>query len=214
LVRLSSFRHFVLGSTILTLGAMASGTWITSFFVRVHGMPIAVVSTWMAMIYGGGGLLGALMGGFFADRLAERTQDKRWYAWLPAVSVLAILPFSVFVYLWHDPVQALIAQIGTAFLMHAWMGPLYGTVQSLAGAKRRAVAAAINMLFINLIAYGLGPLIVGMSSDYFKPRFGNDALRYSILAVVVIAYTWAGVHFLIAARTLREDLRRTEAEAS
>ena len=46
----------------------------------------------------------------------------------------------------------------------------------------------------------------------FTPRFGNDSLRYSILCVVVVAYTWAGVHFLIAAKTLKADLQLANAD--
>jgi hypothetical protein len=56
------------------------------------------------------------------------------------------------------------------------------------------------------LALGLGPLIVGAASDYFSARFGENSLRYSILSVVVICYTWAALHFFLAARTLRQDL--------
>jgi predicted MFS family arabinose efflux permease len=211
LLRTPSFRHFVLGSSIFTMGAMGSGVWITSFFMRVHHMPISEVGPWLACIYGGGGLVGALMGGVVCDRFVDRTGDRRWYAWLPAISTLMILPFSFFVYLWHNSIQALLVHTGTAILMHAWMGPLYGTVQSVAGAPRRAVAAAINLVGTTLIAYGAGPLVVGFVSDYFSARLGNESLRYSILALVVLTYSWAGVHFLLAARTLRADLTRAEA---
>jgi hypothetical protein len=58
--------------------------------------------------------------------------------------------------------------------------------------------------------HGLGPLIVGLVSDSIGASLGSDSLRYSILSLVVLAYTWAGVHFLLAARTLRADLTRTE----
>jgi len=210
LLNVASYRHFVMASSVFTLGAMGSGVWIPSFFVRVHGMSAAQVGPWLACIYGGGGLAGVLLGGHLADRAVQRTGDARWYAWLSGACVLAILPFSLFVYLWPNPIQALLVHTGTTFLMHAWMGPLYGTVQSLAGIRRRAVAAAINMLTVNLIAYGLGPLAVGVASDYFGAHFGNESLRYSILSVVAVAYTWAGIHFLLAARTLRQDLARAE----
>ena len=214
LLALRAYRHFVLGSSIFTLGAMGSGIWIPSFFVRVHHMPAAQVAVWLACVYGGGGLLGALAGGYLADRAVQRTGDMRWYAWICCIVTMAILPFSLFVYLWPDPVQALLVQTCTAFLMHAWMGPTYGTIQGLAGVRRRAMAAAVNMLTINLISYGLGPLLVGAASDYFAARVGNESLRYSILLVVAVSYTWAAVHFLLAARTLPQDLKTAECEPS
>jgi predicted MFS family arabinose efflux permease len=208
--RTRSYRHLVLATTIFTLGAIGSGIWIPSFFVRVHGMANAEVAVWLAFIYGGGGVLGAMLGGFLAERLVARYQDQRWYTWLSAIASAAILPFSFFVYLWPDPITALSVHIGTTILMHSWMGPAYGTVQSLAGVSRRAMAAAINGLAVNLLALGLGPLIVGAASDYFNARFGENSLRYSILAVVVVCYSWAALHFLLASRTLRQDLAAAE----
>ena len=209
--RTRSYRHLVLATTIFTLGAIGSGIWIPSFFVRVHGMASAEVAVWLAFIYGGGGVLGAMLGGYFADRLVARNKDKRFYAWLSAIAAAAILPFSFFVYLWPDPVTALLVHIGTTILMHSWMGPAYGTVQSVAGLPRRAMAAAVNGFAVNLLALGLGPLIVGAASDYFNARFGENSLRYSILTVVVVCYSWAALHFFLASRTLRQDLAAADA---
>jgi NhaP-type Na+/H+ and K+/H+ antiporter len=53
---------------------------------------------------------------------------------------------------------------------------------------------------------GFGPLGVGMASDYLQPQLGTDSLRYAILGVVVISTAWAAVHFLLATKSIREDL--------
>ena len=208
---LHSYRHIVLATCIFTMGAIGSGIWIPSFFIRVHGMSVAEVATWLACLYGLGGAIGSTLGGTLADRLATRRQDARWYMWISGIASVCILPFSLFVYLWPNPVQALMVHFGTTVLMHVFLGPSYGTVQTLAGVKRRAMASAINQFMINLIALGLGPLLVGAASDHFHALFGDNALRYSILAVVLVAYNWAAVHFFLAARTLRRDLATAEA---
>jgi predicted MFS family arabinose efflux permease len=206
LLRIRAYRHLVAASSIFTAGAMGSGIWIASFFVRVHHMPQPVVATWLGLLYGGGGIAGAVLGGILVDRVVKRTGDKRWYAWMSAAAAAGILPFALFVYLWSNPIQALLVHVGTILLMHAWMGPVYGTIQTLAGPGRRAMAAAVNLLVINVVAYGLGPLMVGAVSDWLGPRLGGDSLRYSILVVVIVTYTWAAYHFYAAARTLRADL--------
>jgi MFS family permease len=203
---LRSYRHLVLGSAVFTLGAAGSGTWMASFFIRVHHLTPLEVTTWLAFLYGGGGLVGALLGGAAADWLSNRTGDKRWQAWLPAACVAAIQPFVFFVCLTSNPRMALLVHLGTTVLMYTWMGPTYATVQSLVGADRRALAAGINLLVVNLLALGFGPLIVGAMSDLFNTQLGGDALRYSILGLSVVSYAWAGVHFLSAGKTLREDL--------
>jgi predicted MFS family arabinose efflux permease len=201
-----SYRHLVLATSIFTAGAMGSGIWLPSFFIRVHHMPPAQVATWLACIYGGAGLVGVLTGGALTDRLVARTGDSRWYVRLPGICSAAILPFAFFVYLWPDPITALVVHIGTVTLMHMWMGPAYGTVQSLAGPKRRSMAAAVNMLAINLIAYGLGPLAVGWLSDTLHPSLGDQSLRYAILGVVATTYSWAAVHFFLAAKTVSQEI--------
>jgi MFS family permease len=112
--RLRSYRQIVLATSIVTLGAYGSGIWIPSFFIRVHGMSAAEIGTWLAFIYGGGGLLGSMLGGLLADRLSKRSNDHRWYMWIPAIATISILPFSFFVYLWPNPVQALLVHVGTS----------------------------------------------------------------------------------------------------
>ena len=201
-----SYRHFVSGASIATLGAVGSGVWIISFFVRVHGMTPLQASTWIACVYGIGGVIGALTGGAMADRLAKSRSDARWHGWIPAIAMIAIVPFCIFVYLWPNPITALLVHTGNTFLLHAWMGPCYGTVQTIAGPSRRAMASAVNVFAVNLIALGLGPLLVGAMSDYFNATFGETALRYSILTLVLVTFPWAALHFLLAARTLRQDL--------
>jgi membrane protein implicated in regulation of membrane protease activity len=69
------------------------------------------------------------------------------------------------------------------------------------------MAAAINLLVVNLLAMGCGPLLVGAMSDFFNARFGEDAIRYAILSLVAVTYTWAAIHFFLASRTLREELQ-------
>jgi hypothetical protein len=60
---------------------------------------------------------------------------------------------------------------------------------------------------------GVGPTLVGMLSDAFEPRFGADALRYSLLVLVSVASLLSGLYFLLASRTLQADLARAHQTA-
>ena len=206
LIKIKSYVQIVIATCIMTMGAYGSGIWIPSFFIRTHGMSVAEIGTWLAFLYGGGGFVGSMLGGWFADRMVQKTGNKRWLTWVPAIAGVCILPFSLFVYLWHDPYMALPVHLGTTILMHVYLGPSYGTIQTLVGASKRAMASAINLLFINLIAFGMGPLLIGMASDFFNAQYGNDALRYSILTTVIVCYNWAAVHFYMASRSLQDEL--------
>jgi predicted MFS family arabinose efflux permease len=209
LLGIGAYRHLVMASSLFTMGAVGSGIWIAAFFIRVHEIPPAKIAAWLGVIYGAAGVAGALLGGWLAERLQRRQGDAGWQTRLACLSTAAIIPIAGFVYLLESAWIALALHVVVVLLMHIWMGPTYGLVQTLAGPGRRATAAALNMLVINVLAYGAGPLLVGAVSDALAPQFGAASLRYAILLVVVVCYGWAAVHFARAGRTLIGDLQRS-----
>jgi hypothetical protein len=87
-----------------------------------------------------------------------------------------------------------------------YLGPTFAMTQSLVPASMRATAAAILLFVINIIGLGLGPQGVGILSDLLAPVFGIESLRYALLITIVSFAIWSVFHYMIAARTLREDL--------
>lgn len=201
-----ALRHLPLAGAIHGIGAWGAGVWMPAYFMRVHGMGSAEIGWWLAITFGLCGTLGSMFGGRIADKLVSDSGDPRWYAWFSAIALLTCLPFYFAVYLLSNPKAALLVFMIPVFIGHMFLGPVTGMIQSLAGVKRRAMAAAFYLFLANLISMGVGPLIIGVISDLFTARFGTDALRYSLLSLVVLTGFWAATHFVLAARTLRDDL--------
>jgi len=199
-------RHLTLAAGLYGLAGWGAGMWQPSFFIRLHGMGSGEAGTWLAFVFGLSGATGAYLGGVVGDHLYKKTGDARWYMWISSGGILIGIPFVFLVYLWPTPVPALLFLIVPTICGHMYLGPAMAMLLGIAGSRRRALASAIYSFIINLLAMGMGPLLVGMSSDYLQPRYGNESLRYSILAVVVIATSWAAIHFLLAAKTLKQDL--------
>ena len=88
--------------------------------------------------------------------------------------------------------------------------PLFATMQVVARPRMRAFVVAIHLMIVNLIGLGLGPLVVGMLNDLLDARFGDEAIRYSLLLVTFMGAI-AGFFYLLAARSLREDAARATA---
>jgi hypothetical protein len=84
--------------------------------------------------------------------------------------------------------------------------PLFATIQTLIPEDRRAMSIAIIYLFSNLIGMGLGPLATGVLSDLLRRAFGEESLRYALLALCP-GYLWAAWHAWRASTTVRDDLR-------
>ena len=67
------------------------------------------------------------------------------------------------------------------FLGASFAAPTYALVQALAPLRMRAMASAVLLFILNLIGLGLGPTIVGVLNDVLHPRFGDEAIRVSLL---------------------------------
>ena len=93
-------------------------------------------------------------------------------------------------------------------------GPAFAMVQSLSPVRMRAMASAIVLLLANLIGMGLGPLSIGIASDALEPQYGDDALRYAYVFLMLGMGGWSALHFALAGRTLREDLEPEPADAA
>ena len=199
-----TFIHMAMGAGLNAFCGYATANWTASFMIRTHQMSTGELGTWLAAIIGLGGAISVLGGGMLADRLAIR--DKRWYAWLPAIAGFAIVPFMTSVYLVDNPYTALMLSVVPGLLFQMYLGNTIATTHALVGPRMRATASAILFLIINIIGLGGGPWVVGMLSDLLAPQLGSESLRYAMLYALPPVMAWSGLHFLLAARTLREDV--------
>jgi MFS family permease len=203
MMSLRSFRHLSLAAALHAFVGYGAGLFVPSFFIRIHGMGLGEISTWL---FGLGlvGAIGTFLGGFLGDKLAPR--DTRWYLWVPAIATLFTVPLAIAFYLIPNPRIALLIGIPQAIAGTMYLGPTFAMTQSLVRPHMRAVASAILLFILNLIGLGLGPQFVGFLSDQLIPVFGGESLRYSLLFVVCVGSVWSATHYFLAARTLREDL--------
>jgi len=199
-----SFRHMCFAASLSAFAGNSSNSWTASFMMRSHGMSSGELGTWLAMIVGLGGAIGVLGGGLLADKLASR--DRRWYLWLPAIANLACVPFLVAVYSVDNAYTALLLSVIPGLLFNVYLGTTIATTQSLVGLRMRATASAILMLIANIIGLGLGPLSVGILSDYLLPSYGTDSLKQAMLILLPFFMCWSSLHFYRGSIDLEHDL--------
>ena len=197
-----SFRHISIAGGLHAFVGYGIGNWIPAFLARTYQMGSAEIGTYLALIAGIVGGLGTFAGGYLCDRFGQ--QDRRLYVWIPAATLVIIVPLTILALMAGDKYSALLLYILPTFLSPFYLGPTFAVVQGMAQVRMRAIAAAILLFILNLIGMGLGPLLVGALSDYLKPQFGVDSLRYAMIAAVLVNL-WAGLHYFLAAKTVRED---------
>lgn len=199
-----SYVWIVASAMLHGFSSYGSSYWVPTFLIRVHGLSLSEVGLILGAIIGVAGFVGQILGGRISDAMGRR--DARWYMWIPAISSIVALPFLLAFLLIPNLYWAVGCYMLGGWAVNMWTGPTYAMAQGVAKPHMRSMAAAIVIFMLNLVGAALGPLIVGILNDWFEPRFGVEAVRYSLL-IVIVPHTLASIFNLLAARTLREDLR-------
>ena len=82
---------------------------------------------------------------------------------------------------------------------------MFAGVIAVAGSARRTTALAIVLFSATLIGGGLGPLVSGALSDVLTATYGNDGLRYALLAVMPVLLVTGGFFYAFG-RAMPADL--------
>lgn len=182
--------------------------WLPSYLVRSFNLTLLDASLHYGAILLFGGIAGIWLGGVLGDRLGAA--KKSAYALVPATAFVITIPFYMFGLLANDLLPALALLLIPTALGLVWLGPILSTIQHLVPPNMRATASAVFLFINNLIGIGLGTPAIGALSDLLTQHYGNDALRYSILAGTGF-YVIAALLLFKASRTLAGDWHASDA---
>ncbi len=198
-----SFRYIALGAGFAAYVQYTASSWYPPFMARVHGLSSAEIGTWLSLIFGIGTGLGYFLGGYITDRLSKK--DKRWYLWLPAMTLFCAIPFSLWANFTLEKNTMLLAMVPSAFLSSLYLAPCIALTHGIVNVRMRALSSAILFFVLNIIGLGLGPFVAGVLSDALQPTLGVDALRWAI-SNAVIAAVLSVVCLYMASKYIRKDL--------
>ena len=97
---------------------------------------------------------------------------------------LAIPAYAAFLFAPTLP-MVLLAIAVMNFLLSSGLGPCVALAMSLVSPSQRGVTATIMLIVQNMLAFALGPLLIGIASDALKPAYGEEALRYALAMMLV-----------------------------
>lgn len=185
--------HLVMGITVTSLIGYALAGFLPSFSQRSFGISLLTIALVLAPSLAVAGAVAGIFWGRVADRLG-RNYGLHSQAWLVAGLKAVAWPFVLYFYLSYDYVIGFVALVISYLFSASYLGPSFALLQGLAPMRMRAVWAAITLLVINLIGLGIGPTLVGVLSDYYKPRLGLESLRYAMVTVELLT-PWAIFHY-------------------
>jgi MFS family permease len=198
------------GLGIAVIGIYGQFAWTPAFLMRSYHMSSAAVGGYYSVVVGPATLLSIFLGGVLNDWLVRK--DPRAPFWILAGSFALVVPANLTFFLVHDFSFAMGISLVTTVIGGVWVAPAYSLVQSLAGPRLRAIAAAVFMMTVNVVGMGLGPFLTGALSDHFASAWGDQALAVSLCVVTLIG--GLGVFPLLrATKTVTADVARAAAIA-
>jgi predicted MFS family arabinose efflux permease len=202
LARKPSFWLLALGASCSSMMGYGLFFWLPSFFVRSYGLTLLNASFFFGGILLIGGLAGLWAGGWLGDRFGQKNHAN--YAVIPSIAFLATVPFFLLGILSQTLVMSFFVLLVPVALGLVWLGPVISAIQHLVRPDMRATASAIFLFINNLLGIGLGTWAIGALSDALQIHYGDESLRYSILAGTGF-YVLAAIFMFVGSRWLDRD---------
>ena len=183
---LSAFTWLLLAFGMSSITSWSVVAWMPSYFFRAFSLQPAQIGLGLGLCLGLGTALGTLIGGQLGVRFG--TQSAGWAARLAAVLVLIGLPLYLGSLFAPHPLLAF-ASMFCAFLIGGIsVGPLFAMLQDMVAPNARATAVAVLGLAGAVFGQGLGPVVVGLFSDWLQTgRTGPEGLRLALALVVCLS---------------------------
>lgn len=195
MLSLRSNKAFVglgLAGMLMAFSGYAIGMWNTAFLVRSHGLQLKDAGAIMGFIGGPAAIVGALLSGWLTDVMAKR--DARWQIGMPVLGILLSIPLGLLFYINDSPAQWQVAGLqiphsvayygAFAVFSSFWAAPVFAALTNVIVSTRLATALSVYNLLLTAVGGGLGPLAVGLLSDAFIARAGNESLRWALICML------------------------------
>ena len=159
--------------------------WGPAFLQRSHGVALENVGALIGPPAVFSAVLGNVLSGIVAAHFIQRGGNKRAGLIVPIVALpIAVPAYALFLFAPSLPV-ALAGVAVMNFMLASSLGPCVALAVSLVEPGRRALTSTVMLIAQTLLAFALGPVLIGQVSDALTPVYGDDSLRYALAAMLV-----------------------------
>ena len=198
----------------------ASGSFLTAFLMRYHGLSLKEASFSSSVVLGAVGVIGLLAGGWTADRIGKSRPEGRLL--VASVALFAAAP-CIYLALGQPPgaVHAFMLLMGSgSVLMFVYYAGVYAAIQEVIEPGLRGTAMSLYFCAFYVFGASFGPPLTGMLSDHLARRamaaagavtmteqFRATGLHHAMYLIPLLCLILALV-LLAAARAMPRDVER------
>lgn len=215
-LRIPTMWWIIASGALLNLNMYVIGSFLTSYLKRFHELDIDYANRFSSVVYGFGGGMGMMLGGWLGDGIARRRVRGRLE--LAALAMLLATPC-----LWFALEQPAgeywsfaALMLPGCLLLYVYYSTVYATIQDVVEPARRGTAMAVYF-FVFYLFTAIGLHTFGMLSDHLAQKALADGasvesapalgLRQAMYILPVVTATlvlvlWAG------SRTVTRDHER------
>ncbi|PRB76500.1 MFS transporter [Pseudomonas sp. MYb185] len=226
ILTIRTFWWLLLAGLAFNFASYACTTFMVPMLQRYFLLPLEQAAVATGVIVGVTGLLGLTLGGWLADRVHQRWAAGRLL--LAALSMLvAALATGAALYAGRIEVGIFVAVFSIGWLFsYNYFTCVYTAIQDVVEPRLRATAMALFMAGLYLLGGAMGPIGVGLLSDYFAHaamlEAGASEMNETFKAVglhdamylIPIAFMLTMLALLKATRCFGDDAARMSQQIS
>jgi predicted MFS family arabinose efflux permease len=223
ILRMPTMWWIIASGALMNLNMYALASFTTSFLIRYHGLDIASGNRVSGVIYGVGGSLGLLLGGWIGDRLARWGPSGR----LRGAALASLMTAPLVWYALRQPRgeywSFALFMLLAAAVMYVYYSTVYPSIHDIVAPKARGTALSVYFLVFYVFT-AIGLVLFGRLSDAMAARAlsaGASAaqsrafgLHDAMGAIPVISVALALVLFAGSRTAVRDHARLSQPDAS
>lgn len=185
--RVPTLRRVTLGYGMITFALGGLAFWMPRYLETAKGLSLSQANLLLFGTVTVAGGLGTLAGGFLSDRYLARTLTAP--LWVSGVGLILALPLTAVVIFAPQPGLYIPALAAAIFVLFLNPGVLTAVVVSVAGARRRAQAVALNIVVIHLVGDVPSPVLIGWISDVSSLKWGVSLTLVALAAGAALIFS-------------------------
>lgn len=195
LFRSVPLRYLYVGYALFGLATNNIGIWVPTFFVRVHGMSLALIGLLAGILAVVVGVPVTILAGYVSDRFRRRGPGGRMA--FSAFAALASIPLWLGLLFSGSVSLLVVLNVLLYGLALIWVAPATADLHEISGPNLRGLGIGFFFSLVNVVAFLIGAPLIGKLNDVLGVAANPGQMRYALLvcpaACVLAAFLlWRG----------------------